>query len=189
MALAATQLVASWEQLAAEGGQVGLHDAGMHYALDVLGRTVFGDDVERLFPVLRETVPFLSDYAARRALSAVRVPHSWPTPANRRADHARRRLWGVVDELITNRRVGDAGGVDLLALLLGARDPDSWRAWRMWPSSTRVPPSGHGASCCAGSNPREEAMLGDTASPSVRSRSDSWRPFTDARDRSAARML
>jgi len=125
ISLAAARLVSSWEEIARREGQVDLHDAGMHYALDVLGRTVFGDDVERLIPVLRQTVPLLSDYAARRALSAVRVPHSWPTPANRRADRARHRLWGIVEELIASRRRGDPGGDDLLGLLLTARDPDT----------------------------------------------------------------
>lgn len=125
MALAATRLVSTWDEVARRGGQVDLHDAGMHYALDVLGRTVFGDDVERLVPVLQATVPLLSDFAARRALSAVRVPHSWPTTANRRAARARRQLWGVVDELIANRRSSEADGDDLLGLLLTARDPDS----------------------------------------------------------------
>jgi len=125
MADAATRLVASWEEAAGRSGEVDVHDAGMHYALDVLGRTVFGDDVERLVPVLRETVPFLSDYSARRALSAIRVPHGWPTRANRRADRHRRRLWGVVEELIAKRRQAEAGGDDLLGLLLAARDPET----------------------------------------------------------------
>ncbi len=125
MSLAAARLVSSWEDTARRGGQVDLQDSGMHYALDVLGQTVFGDDVERLVPVLRGTVPLLSDFAARRALSAVRVPHSWPTPANRRADRARRQLWGVVDELIANRRKAATAGDDLLGLLLTAHDPET----------------------------------------------------------------
>lgn len=128
MALAAGRLASSWEEAARRKAPVDLHDAGLHYALDVLGRTVFGDDVQRLVPVLRETVPFLSDFAARRALSAVRAPHSWPTPANRRADRARKQLWGVVDELIANRRAGSSSSDDLLGLLLTARDPDSREA-------------------------------------------------------------
>lgn len=125
MARAATRLASSWEDLAHGSGNVDLQDAAMHYALDVLGRTVFGDDVERLVPVLRETVPLLSDFAARRALSPLRVPHSWPTPANRRADGARQQLWGVVEQLIARRRKADAAGDDLLGLLLTARDPES----------------------------------------------------------------
>jgi cytochrome P450 len=67
----------------------------------------------------------LSDFAARRALSAARVPHSWPTPANRKADRARRRLWGIVEELIAKRRGGSAARDDLLGPLLAARDPHS----------------------------------------------------------------
>ena len=128
MASAAARLVSSWEPVARVRGEVDLHDAGMHYALDVLGRTVFGADVERLVPVLRETVPLLSEFAARRALSALRVPASWPTPANRRAGRARRDLWGSVDELIGARRAGSLDGGDLLSLLLTARDPETGEA-------------------------------------------------------------
>lgn len=35
--------MSSWDAVATEGGEVDLHDAGLHYALDVLGRTVFGE--------------------------------------------------------------------------------------------------------------------------------------------------
>ena len=63
--------------------------------------------------------------ATRRALSVIRVPHAWPVPANRRADGARRQLWGIVEELIANRRRSAAYGDDLLGLLLGALDPET----------------------------------------------------------------
>ena len=68
IATAAAHLASEWREVARAGGSVDLHDAGTHYALDVLGRTVFGDDVERLVPVLRSCVPLLSDFAARVAL-------------------------------------------------------------------------------------------------------------------------
>ena len=128
MSSAAARLVSSWDAAAAEGGEVDLHDAGMHYALDVLGRTVFGEDVERLVAVLRDTVPLLSEFAARRALSAVRTPASWPTPANLRASRARDLLWGVVDDLVTTRRAASSAAGDLLSLLLTARDPETGEA-------------------------------------------------------------
>ena len=59
---------------AAGGGRVDLTEAGTYYALDVLGRSVFGGDVESTAPVLRATVPVLNEYAARRILSPVRLP-------------------------------------------------------------------------------------------------------------------
>jgi cytochrome P450 len=128
MAVAADRLATAWTS--ADGGRVDLADAGAHYALDVLGRSVFGRDVESAAPVLQATVPVLNEYAARRVLSPVRLPAWVPRAANRRAERARRRLWGLVDGLIAERRAGGgaAGAEDLLNLLLTARDPEDGSA-------------------------------------------------------------
>ncbi len=131
MAAAAERLAADWSE--ADGGRVDLTEAGTYYALDVLGRSVFGGDVESTAPVLRATVPVLNEYAARRILSPVRLPAWVPTPANRRAERARRALWGQVDGLIAQRRAASpngegAVGDDLLTLLLTARDPEDGSA-------------------------------------------------------------
>ena len=128
MAAAADRLVAAWAVAAAEGSHVDLGDAGAHYALDVLGRSVFGGDVESTAPVLRATIPVLNEYTARRVLSPVRLPAWVPTPSNRRAERARRQLWGQVDRLIAERRQGPLDGDDLLSLLLTARDPEDGTA-------------------------------------------------------------
>jgi cytochrome P450 len=126
MAAAAGRLADAWS--AAGGGLVDLNQAGARYALDVLGRSVFGSDVESAAPVLRTTVPVLNDYAARRVLSPVRLPAWVPTPTNRAAERARRRLWDLVDGLIAQRRAGALDGDDLLSLLLTARDPEDGTA-------------------------------------------------------------
>ena len=76
----------------------------------------------------RATVPVLNEYAARRILSPVRLPTWVPTPANRRAERARRALWGQVEGLIAERRAGSLDGDDLLTLLLTARDPEDGSA-------------------------------------------------------------
>jgi cytochrome P450 len=106
------------------GGPLGLRDAGTEYALGVLGRTVFGSDITEASPTLRRTIPILSRHVTRRGLAPVRVPASWPTPANRAADRARDELYGLVDNLIARRRAGENVGNDLLSMLLAARDPE-----------------------------------------------------------------
>lgn len=136
MASAAARTVSEWAPAAEGGGEVDVDRAGRHYALDVLGRAVFGEDVAPLVPMLEETIPLLNEFAARRALSPVRIPASWPTPANRRAARARQALWAGVDALVAERRKagaddgngGGGGGADLLSLLLEARDPESGEA-------------------------------------------------------------
>ncbi|MDQ3973411.1 MAG: cytochrome P450 [Actinomycetota bacterium] len=47
---------------------------------------------------------------------------------NRRADRARRGLFGLVDELVNQRRRAGIGGDDLLSLLLATRDPETGAA-------------------------------------------------------------
>lgn len=121
MAVAADRVADSWTGC----DEVDVERAGRHYALDVLGRAVFGADVESLAGMLEEAIPLLSEFAARRALSVVRIPASWPAPANRKADAARQRLFRYVDDLVGQRRAGSLDGGDLLTLLLTARDPET----------------------------------------------------------------
>lgn len=121
---AGRELVADWG-VARSGDVVELADPSMRFSLRALGRAIFGaDNLESAWPTLARTLPVLSEHAARRGLAPVRVPHSWPTRANRRAERARSALHGLVDDLVDDRR-GRPAGDDLLGLLLDARDPDT----------------------------------------------------------------
>jgi cytochrome P450 len=110
---------------AAAGRPVNLQDLSMRYALHALGHSVFGEDIVRVAPTLRAVLPALGDHLKRRSLAPFRTPHTWPTPANRRAEEIRRTVWGVADELIADRRAAGATGTDLLSRLLAARDPET----------------------------------------------------------------
>lgn len=128
MAAAAGQLVVSWAPAAEAGREVDVHAGAVRYTLEVLGRTIIGDDIDELAPLFAETVPMLSEYATRRALSPVRLPASWPTPANRRAASERQRLFAAVSRMIERRRAGPGDGTDLLSRLLAVRDPETGAA-------------------------------------------------------------
>jgi len=130
MAASAGRLVPAWAPAAAGGAPVDLVGPSMRYALEVLGTTVFGEDVQFAEPVIRETVPVVNEHVTRTALSPVPLPSWLPTPATRRAERARRRMWRMVEDLIARRRAAldapaDAPGGDLLSLLLSARDPET----------------------------------------------------------------
>lgn len=128
VAKAAADLVSWCEDDAAAGRPVDVHELSMRYALHALGRTVFGDDIVEAAPVLRAALPPLGEHLKRRSLAPFRSPHWWPSPANRRAEHARRVVWALADRLIADRRAraeqGDQGH-DLLSRLLEARDPET----------------------------------------------------------------
>ena len=125
VAASAADLAAWCDEDASAGRPVDLHSLSMRYALHALGNTVFGDDIARVAPTLRTTLPPLGEHLKRRALSPVRSPHWFPSPANRRAEAARQVVWGVADALIADRRAGGAQGSDLLSRLLAARDPET----------------------------------------------------------------
>ena len=122
---AAGDLVSWCEADAAAGRPIDLTQLSMRYALHALGHTVFGDDIVQAAPTLRSVLPALGDHLKKRSLAPVRTPHSWPTPANRRAEAIRKTVWDLADTLIANRRASGAQGTDLLSRLLAARDPET----------------------------------------------------------------
>lgn len=135
MATSADELVGSWAAAAERGGVVDVCEPSMRYALDVLGTTVFGEDIQEAEAIIRRSVPVLNAQVTRTALSPVRLPAWLPTPSNRRVDRARRAVWEFVDRLIADRRAAEASraadgpgspkGNDLLSLLLAATDPET----------------------------------------------------------------
>lgn len=135
MSRSANRLVSSWVPAASQGGDVDVCEPSMLYALEVLGTTVFGEDMQSAEAIVRSSVPVLNEQVTRTALSPVRLPSWLPTPANRRAERARRAVWDFVEALIARRRAAAqnsapgapaaAAGGDLLSLLLTAQDPDT----------------------------------------------------------------
>jgi cytochrome P450 len=124
MAQETARLLQEWK-VTASGGPVDLHQQMMRYTMRVIGRLLFGADIDQAIGRVDAAFPVLNQRIRQRALSAIRVPGGWPTPANRRAAGARRRLDQVVDQIIADRRASPAtGGDDLVARLLAARDPE-----------------------------------------------------------------
>jgi cytochrome P450 len=124
----ADAVVERWEGATRDGGVVDANAEMVRLTLRVVGRAIFGDDVERAGAVLDSAFPVLNRHTFRRAMSPLAPPASWPTRDNRRAAQARGALYGIVDELIAGREQAGADGDDLLSLLLRARDADTGQA-------------------------------------------------------------
>jgi cytochrome P450 len=120
----AEALAHGWRAAARTGAQIDVHREMSRLTLRVVGRLLFGADVERAVPVVAASFPVLGEYARNRAYNPASPPRSWPTPANRRAAHAQRAMREVCDALIADRRgAGDgAGADDLIGMLVAARD-------------------------------------------------------------------
>lgn len=102
----ASAAAARWESAARDAAAVDAHAEMTRLTLRVVGRAIFGDDVDEARDVLRSAFPVVAREAFRRAMSPVKLPASWPTPANVRAARARRALYGVVDGLIARPQGG-----------------------------------------------------------------------------------
>jgi cytochrome P450 len=117
-----------WDGATRNGGRVDANAEMIGLALRLVGRAIFGDDVGKARAVLDSSFPVLNRHTFRRAMSPLASPASWPTPDNRRAARARQALYGIVDELIADKKRAGAAGDDLLSRLLSARDADTGEA-------------------------------------------------------------
>jgi cytochrome P450 len=99
-----------------------VHDEMTRLTLATVCRILFGEDVDRILPVVQRTFEPLGDAVRRRAMAGLRPPRSWPTPVNRQLLRAQRELHGVCDEIVAHRRAGGERRNDMLGLLIDARD-------------------------------------------------------------------
>ncbi len=109
----------------ADGGTVDLGTDMTRVTLRVVGKAVFGADVEHMLPVFKDRVPYLSKRAFKRSVNPFRPPQDWPTLGNRRAHAMQADINKVVDDLIAGHRRDPNGGTDLVRLLMGASDPET----------------------------------------------------------------
>jgi cytochrome P450 len=123
MAAEAAELVRRWHPTARAGGTVELHGETGLLTLRVVGRVLFGSDLDAAVPVLREKLPALSEDLRRRGFAPLPTPAGWPTPLNLRERRHRAALDAVIDDLLASRRAGQPRG-DLLGRLLAARDTE-----------------------------------------------------------------
>jgi cytochrome P450 len=106
---------------------VDLYPLMQRYTLRVVGRALFGADIDHVVADLSELVPLISDVAMGRALQVVRLPLAVPTARNRRFVRLRAAQYAIVDRILARRRSQPAAedADDLVSRLFAARDPDT----------------------------------------------------------------
>jgi cytochrome P450 len=99
-------------------GEIDVHAEMMRLTFGIVGRTLFGVDVDRFAPEMAAAVGFASRFTREYVERLVRVPTWIPLPSNLRFRRALRTMSAVVQGIVDSRRhTGDAGD-DLLGMLL-----------------------------------------------------------------------
>ncbi|HSF99259.1 MAG TPA: cytochrome P450 [Ornithinibacter sp.] len=108
-------------------GRVDLDPLTRRLTLQVLGRSVLGQDLGPRAEAMAGDFATLLEYFTDRGVAPVRVPARWPTPGNRRFARARERFFAVIDEAVDQCRRDPGHPAELIRLLLDARDPETGR--------------------------------------------------------------
>ncbi len=122
---AAETLAAEWGATGKPGQVVDVSDGMMRFALRVVSRALFGEDLESDARTISDALTVALHEANDRITHPLRLPLFIPTPSNLRAGRAHRALDEVVHRLIDRRRRGGGLRHDLLAMLMEAKDEET----------------------------------------------------------------
>ena len=123
MATAADERASGW----VEGALLDLDRDMRGLTLRVLGRSLFGVDLDQHASDLGPSIQRVLNYITSRGLRPVRAPKSLPTPARRRFRAALADIHALIDEAIAGCEGDPDRDCELVRLLLAARDPDTGR--------------------------------------------------------------
>jgi cytochrome P450 len=121
MSRAAQQFVDRWP----DGGDVDLDKECRRVAMQSLGRSVLGIDLNERADTIARCMHVASSYTADRALRPVRAPRWLPTLARRRARAAVEAMREITDEMVHACRADPARDAPLVQALIAATDPET----------------------------------------------------------------
>lgn len=111
-----------------EGAVVDLHRLMQRYTLRVVGRALFGEDIDDVVDELHDLVPELGAVVRARTFQVARPPLTWPIPRNLRIRRLRATQYALVDRILAKRAQSPASDFDdLVTRLQAARDPETNR--------------------------------------------------------------
>lgn len=119
MASSVDALVRSWRPAARRGEPVDMGREMTALTMAILGDTLLGTDLRPDVDRVSADLATLGHWAMRRMAALVRLPLGFPTPRNRRAREALRRLEALARAILADRLANPSGEPDLLGLLLG----------------------------------------------------------------------
>ncbi|UXA14323.1 cytochrome P450 [Mycobacterium sp. SMC-8] len=123
MSTAAQAFVDRWPA----GGEVDLDAECRSVAMQSLGRSVLGVDLNERGETIARCMHVASSYTADRALRPVRAPRWLATPARRRARSAVNAMRAITDEMVRACRHDPQRDAPLVQALIAATDPETGR--------------------------------------------------------------
>lgn len=123
MARAAQAFVDRWPT----GGEVDLDVECRRVAMQSLGRSVLGTDLNERGDTIARCMHVASSYTADRALRPVRAPRWFPTRSRRRARAAVDAMRTITDEMVAACRADPDRDAPLVQALIAAKDPQTGR--------------------------------------------------------------
>jgi len=123
MAAAADERAVGWD----DGARLDLDQEMRRLTLRVLGRSLFGADLDEHASDLGPSIQQVLGYVTGRGVRPVRAPRWLPTPMRRRFRRALDDIHAVIEEAIAGCESDPDRDCELVRLLVAARDPATGR--------------------------------------------------------------
>lgn len=107
-----------------DGVTLNIRDEMLRLTLGIVGKTLFGSDVESEAPDIGQSLTAAFEHFSRLVLPFAGLLERLPLPSTRRFHTAKRRLDSTVYRLINERREDQTDRGDVLSLLLRVRDSE-----------------------------------------------------------------
>jgi cytochrome P450 len=124
---AAGEVTRHWETIASTGRPVDVDQEMMQLTRTVVLRALLGTDLGPFTTQVDAAWSLMNEHIGQSFWS-LGLTDGWPTAKNRRFQEARSVLQGAVEYAINERRRNPGEGVDLLSMLLAARDEETGEA-------------------------------------------------------------
>jgi cytochrome P450 len=124
MATAAHEAAAEWQTVAASGRPVDIADEMMRVTRTIVLGALLGADLGPFADRVDSAWTLVNQHVGESFWS-IGLTDRWPTARRRRFEAARAVLREAVDHAIAGRRHSPSGSVDLLSMLLAARDEET----------------------------------------------------------------
>jgi cytochrome P450 len=127
MGAAAREAAARWQTIVSAGRPMDIEDEMMRLTRTVVLRTLLGGDLGPFATTVDDAWTVVNQHIGE-SLWSLGFTDRWPTAKYRRFLAARAVLLGAVDHVISQRRRTASANVDLLSMLLSARDEETGEA-------------------------------------------------------------